>query len=82
MAKIAFIGAGSFGFTRLLVKDILTFELLKGSTLALMDVDKERLGYVTRAVNKIIEKGGYPARVEATAERKQALKGADVVICT
>ena len=27
MTKIAFIGAGSFGFTRKLVKDVLTFPL-------------------------------------------------------
>ena len=30
MTKIAFIGAGSFGFTRGLVRDILTFPLLEG----------------------------------------------------
>jgi alpha-galactosidase len=28
MTKLAFIGAGSFGFTRSLVKDILTFPAL------------------------------------------------------
>ena len=43
MTKITFIGAGSFGFTRGLVRDILTFPLLKDATLALMDIDAERL---------------------------------------
>ena len=41
MPKIAFIGAGSFGFTRKLVKDILTFPLLEGSEIALMDIGEK-----------------------------------------
>lgn len=82
MANIAFIGAGSFGFTRGLVKDILTFPLLEDSEIRLMDIDDERLDYVTRAVNKIVEKGGYPAKVVSTKDRKEALDGADVVLCT
>ena len=43
MTKIAFIGAGSLGFTRGLVRDILTFPLLQDATLALMDINPERL---------------------------------------
>ena len=42
MAKIVFIGAGSFSFTRSLVKDVLTFPNLKDATLVLMDIDRER----------------------------------------
>ena len=34
MAKIAFIGAGSLGFTRGLVRDVLTFPLLKDATIS------------------------------------------------
>ncbi len=82
MPKIAFIGAGSFGFTRGLVKDILTFPLLEGATIALMDIDKKRLDYITKAVNKIVKAGKYPAKVVATTSRAEALKGADAVICT
>ncbi|MBM3500391.1 MAG: alpha-glucosidase/alpha-galactosidase, partial [Armatimonadetes bacterium] len=62
MPKIAFIGAGSFGFTRTLVKDILTFPLLADAELALMDIDAERLEYITRAVKRIVKEGGYPAK--------------------
>ncbi len=82
MAKIAFIGAGSLGFTRGLVRDILTFPLLRDATLALMDVDEERLDFARRAVESIIERGKYPAKVIATLDRKEALKGADAVLCT
>jgi alpha-galactosidase len=82
MTKITFIGAGSFGFTRGLVRDILTFPLLKDATLCLMDIDPERLEFSRRAVQKIVNLGNYPAKVEATMDRVQALKGADAVLCT
>jgi alpha-galactosidase len=82
MTKIAFIGAGSLGFTRGLVRDILTFPLLKDATLTLMDIDPERLEFAHKAVSRIVELGKYPARVEATMERAEALKGADVVLVT
>ncbi|MFH1085900.1 MAG: alpha-glucosidase/alpha-galactosidase, partial [Chloroflexota bacterium] len=82
MTKLAFIGAGSFGFTRTLVRDILTFPLLQGATIALMDINPERLEYIKRAVDRIVTEGGYPAQVVATMDRAEALKGADAVICT
>ena len=82
MTKITFIGAGSFGFTRNLVRDLLTFPLLEDATLTLMDIDAERLEFITRAVNRFVTEGQYPAKVEATMNRLEALEGADVVICT
>jgi alpha-galactosidase len=42
MARIAFIGADSWGFTRELVRDIFTFPILKDSTIVLMDINRER----------------------------------------
>ena len=43
--KDCFYWAGSFGFTRDLVRDILTFPALADSEIALMDIDAERLSY-------------------------------------
>ena len=82
MPKITFIGAGSLGFTRGLVRDILTFPELAGATLSLMDIDPERLAFAETAVKRIVKAGNYPARVEATLDRRQALDGADAVLCT
>lgn len=82
MTKIAFIGAGSLGFTRGLVRDVLTFPLLRDATISLMDIDEERLDFATRAVERIVEMGEYPATVEATTDRTEALKGADIVLVT
>jgi alpha-galactosidase len=82
MIKIAFIGAGSLGFTRDLVRDILTFPLLQDVTFALMDIDPERLEFSQKSVQRIIDMGKYPARVTATLDRVEALRDADFVLVT
>jgi len=80
--QVTFIGAGSLGFTRGLARDILTFPLLRDAKLVLMDIDAERLEFAQKAVQRIVDLGNYPATVEATMDRAEALKGADVVLCT
>lgn len=80
--KFAFIGAGSFGFTRELIRDILSFPALADCTLALMDIDEQRLSYITKAVERIVAAGNYPAKIVSTMDRKEALMGADGVACT
>ncbi|HBE04046.1 MAG: alpha-glucosidase/alpha-galactosidase [Spirochaetes bacterium GWF1_41_5] len=82
MAKITFIGAGSFGFTRKLIRDLLTFPAFSSATFALMDIDKERLDFISQAVQKIIKEGKYPAKCISTQNREEALEGADGVVCT
>jgi len=81
MPRIAFIGAGSVIFARRLITDILLFPELAGSTFALMDIDAERLGVAEKLVKRVIGKLGVPARVEATQDRRAALRGANYVIC-
>jgi alpha-galactosidase len=82
MPKITFIGAGSLGFTRKLVRDLLTFPLLENATICLMDINQERLDFARRAVQRIVELGNYPAKVEATMDRAEALRDADYVMVT
>lgn len=80
--KFAFIGAGSLGFTRNLVRDLLSFEAFHDCEIALMDIDPQRLKYSKMGVEKIIEAGQYPATVTATTDRRTALKDADGVLIT
>jgi alpha-galactosidase len=82
LIKITFIGAGSLEFTGELVRDILTFPLLENATIALMDIDPERLAWAKKIVEKLIAAGNRPARVEATLDRVEALKDANVVLTT
>ena len=81
-SKIVFIGAGSVGFTRKLVRDCLTFPALQDAHLALVDIDPTRLALASRACRRLIDAGGHPATVSATQDRKAALDGADAVLCT
>lgn len=80
--RIAFIGAGSFGFTRSLVRDLLSFPAFADATIVLMDIDADRLSTIARAVKCIVEAGNYPAQVIATQDRTEALKGAHGVVTT
>jgi len=82
MIKITFIGAGSSVFTRNLTRDVLTFPAMEDAILCLMDIDTERLEFARRAVQQTIDRGHYPAKIEATTDRAKALEGADIVITT
>ncbi|MBI1279396.1 MAG: alpha-galactosidase [Anaerolineaceae bacterium] len=82
MAKIAFIGAGSLVFTRNLCSDILFVPALQDSTLTLMDIDAARLEQSRKVVQAIVDQRGLKARIEATTDRRAAIKGADYVVTT
>jgi alpha-galactosidase len=83
MAKIVFIGAGSLGFTRSLVRDVFTFPLLADDlTIGLVDIDPQRLEFSRRAVEKIMALGNYRAKVVCSTDRREVLSGADAVLVT
>ncbi len=80
--KIAFLGAGSVGFTRGLVADIISYPAFEDATIALMDVNKERLDMAKKSVERIVEYFNKPVKIVATTSRKEALQGADGVLIT
>jgi len=82
MPKIVFIGAGSLGFTRGLVRDLMTYELLKDSEIGLVDINEERLNYAQQACEKIITATNSKATVTASTDRRDVLKDADAVLIT
>ena len=83
MHKIAFIGAGSFVFTRAVVRDLLTFPDFYDCELALMDIDPDRLERITAACEKIRAAMDRPeCKITSTLDRAEALTGADGVLCT
>jgi alpha-galactosidase len=82
MTKIALIGAGSVVFARNLCGDILLTPALAGCTLALMDIDPARLERARHIVETLAAQLGVPARVEATLDRREAVRGAQFVITT
>jgi alpha-galactosidase len=82
VAKIAIIGAGSMVFSTTLTNDILQTPGLEGSTVALMDPALEKAKSVENYVNKVIKKNNLSHKVFATADKKEAIQGADYVITT
>jgi alpha-galactosidase len=82
MPKITLIGAGSAVFTRNLCSDVLLAPALQESTISLMDIDADRLRASRDLVQGIVDRRGLEARVEATTDRREAVRGADYVVTT
>lgn len=80
MPKIALIGAGSTVFAKNLITDILNFPELANSTLALMDIDPERLHTTELVARRIAGRLGAQPTIEASLDRRAALDSADYAI--
>ena len=64
--KIAFIGAGSIGFTRRLMRDLLAVPEFADARFAFTDIDERNLDMVTQLCRRDIEGNNLPAKVEST----------------
>jgi alpha-galactosidase len=81
MSKVAIIGAGSVEFTRNVLADLCSFAELHGSvSFALHDIDPERLAVAGAVARQVVARTGAGYVVDAHADRRQALDGADYVI--
>lgn len=80
--KIAMIGAGSIGFTRRLMRDILAVPELADTVCAMSDINAANLDMVAQLCRRDIEANGLPAKVVATTDRRSAIADADYVIST
>ena len=80
--KIAMIGAGSIGFTRRLMHDVLTVPELADTTFAFMDISAQNLEMVTQLCRRDIKANGLPATIVATTDRREAISDSDYIICT
>jgi alpha-galactosidase len=80
MTKIVLNGAGSVEFTQELLAGILSFDDLAGSTIALYDVNSERLASAEAIAGWTAAALESPAKIEAYSDRRAALEGADHVI--
>jgi alpha-galactosidase len=78
--KITFIGAGSTVFMKNIIGDVLQRKALSGATIALMDIDPQRLEESEIVASKLVKSLGVTARVETYSDQKKALSGADFVV--
>jgi alpha-galactosidase len=80
MIKIAMIGAGSVVFVKNLLTDILSLPELQECTIALHDIDAERLDTAGMMARWTAAQFKAPAKVEEYADRRACVAGADFVI--
>ncbi len=80
--KIAVIGAGSIGFTRGIVRDVMCVPELRDEVeFAFTDISARNLDMVYKLCKRDLESNKVKSRVSATTQRRQALKDADYVFC-
>lgn len=81
MPKLTIIGAGSVSFTRQILSAALSYPALRDLHIALEDVNPEALETTRKVVGLMIGQGGLPATVSVHTDQREALAGADFVIC-
>ncbi len=81
MLKITIIGAGSTVFAKSLMVDILGYPELSDSTLVLHDIDADRLSTSEIVAGRVTAALGVQPIIQATLDRREALAGADYVVC-
>ncbi len=77
--KIAIVGAGAVGFTRGMVRDILCVPELRDSEFVFTDINEHNLDMVYQLIKRDIEAAGFPTKVSATTNRREALTDANYV---
>jgi len=80
MFKITFIGAGSVGFTRTLLTDVMSVPEFKDVEIAFTDINQHNLDMVTQLCQRDLESNGINTKIHATLNRREALKDAKYVI--
>ena len=77
--KIAVVGAGSVGFTRAMIHDILCVPELADAQVSLTDISRRNLDMVYRLIQRDVQSAKLPAKVVATSDRRRAFKDANYV---
>lgn len=80
--KIAFIGAGSVGFTRRLVADLLAVPELRNMRITFMDISQKNLEMVRTLTQRDIHSNGLSIQIEATTDQREAVRDAKYIFCT
>ncbi len=78
--KIAFIGAGSVGFTRRLLSDILTVPEFSDVEISFTDINPQNLDMVYQLCQRDIDANGLKIKIHKTLDRREAFKDASYVI--
>jgi len=78
--KVSFIGAGSIGFTRTLLRDLLTVPEFRDIQISFTDINERNLDMVRQLAQGDIDHNGLDIKIEATTDRREALRDAKYVV--
>ena len=78
--KVAVIGAGSVGFTKTLISDLLKVPEFAAVEFALTDINAHNLDMIRQIIEKIVAVNNLPAKVTATTDRRAAISGARYIM--
>ncbi len=78
--KIAFIGAGSVGFTRTLFSDLMTVAEFHDLEVSFTDINQHNLDMVTALCQRDLEENGINIKINATLNRREAFQDARYII--
>ena len=78
--KVAIIGAGSVGFTKTLISDLLKVPEFASVEFALTDINEHNLSMIHEIISAIVKVNNLPAKVTATTDRRAALTGARYIM--
>ncbi|NLM10069.1 MAG: alpha-glucosidase/alpha-galactosidase [Clostridiaceae bacterium] len=77
--KVAFIGAGSIGFTRNLLRDLLSVPEFREIEIAFTDISERNLDMVTQLCQRDIDENNLNIKIQSTTDRRAALENAKYV---
>jgi alpha-galactosidase len=77
--KVAVIGAGSIGFTRGVMRDILAVPEFADTEFAFTDISERNLDMVYQLCRRDLDASGLPAKLTATTNRREAVTGANYI---
>jgi alpha-galactosidase len=80
--KITFIGAGSIGFTRRLIRDLQTVPEFRDIEICLQDISARNLEMIRKLVAKDLEANQVETRLTATTRQREAIRGAKYIFNT
>jgi alpha-galactosidase len=80
--KIGVIGAGSIAWSATLIRDLSLMKGLWGSTVTLMDINRERLDLIYGFAKRYISEVRSDLKIEKTLDLREAVKDADFIINT
>jgi alpha-galactosidase len=78
--KLVIIGAGSLAFGTMTIRDLMEAPELRGSEIALVDINAQRLDRMTRLARRLNETWEAEMEITSTTDRNEALPGASIVV--